>query len=297
MTALLRRLPFEDYLEPVDLDEALKLLAEDPGETLPIAGGTDLMIRLKRGLVSPRRLLGLRRLEALAEVSAGEDELTFGAAFRLSSAVDRFAELPHLRALSRASSVMGSPQVRNLATVGGNLCNAAPSADTAPALLVADCAAVLASSSGERSVPLDEFFQGPGQTSLQPGELLVSLSIPAPPADQQTVTDYERLTIRAGLDIALVGVGVGVTIDSAGSVSRARIAIGAVAPTPLRVGPAEEVLRGQPLTAATIGRAAELAVKAARPIDDVRTSARYRKQMVGVLVGRLLERCRREVVR
>jgi carbon-monoxide dehydrogenase medium subunit len=176
---------------------------------------------------------------------------------------------------------MASVQIRSLATLGGNLCNAAPSADLAPILMALDATCLVAGPQGEREVPLEEFFTGPGQTALLPGELLTAVRI-APAAGPSA---YLKLAPRACMDIAVVGIGLALHL-AGGRCQHARIVLGAVGPTPLRARRAEEVLLGERLTAERIEQAADLAAEAAQPIDDVRGSAWYRRRMAATLTRR-----------
>ncbi len=182
---------------------------------------------------------------------------------------------------------MGSPAIRHLATVGGNLCNASPAADLSPVLLVLDAVVGIAGRAEARRLPLDQFFVGPGQTALAAGELLAWLELPRKHA--WWTVRYERLDVRRAMDIAIVGVAVALRRDGA-RVAEARLALGAVAPTPRRVPEAEAALLEGGLAPSAIARAAELAMAAARPISDVRATAEYRRQMVGTLVRRALAR-------
>jgi CO/xanthine dehydrogenase FAD-binding subunit len=276
---------FEMFL-PRTVDECLKFLADDPAHTKVVAGGTDLVVQMKNGVSRPGRVVDLSGVAALRTIEAAN-----GAGLRLGAAVTaRTIEFePRLRArypsLAESGALVGSVQVRNLATVGGNLCNAAPSADMAPPLIALDATAVIAGPKGQRRVPLAEFFTGVRKTVLAPDELLVELAVPAPGA--QSGGAYLRHTPRRELDIAVVGVASQLTLAD-GVCRTARIALAAVAPIPLRATEAERVLTGQPLTPALIDRAAELAVSAARPISDQRGSADFRRHLVRVLTRRTL---------
>ncbi len=194
-------------------------------------------------------------------------------------------------ALAEASALVGSVHIQNRASVGGNVCNASPSADTVPALLIHEAIAHTASASGgEREIPLIDFFAGPGQTVLQKGEILKELVLPAP--SQNTTSAYLRFIPRNEMDIAVAGVGSLIEVDPESKVvKKARIALAAVAPTPVRAYAAEKSLEGSVIDGAAIDRAAELAVEAAVPITDVRGSAEYRKELVKVLTRRTLNIC------
>jgi carbon-monoxide dehydrogenase medium subunit len=271
---------------PESLDGCLRALAERGGDAKLVAGGTDLLPQLKNGLIKPAWVVDLSRVAPLRVLEAGD-----GRALRIGAAVTaRELEVhPGVRssclALSESAALVGSLQVRNLATVGGNLCNAAPSADMAPPLLALDAGAVIAGPGGQRRVPLSEFFLGVRRTVLGPADVLVELVIPAP--GPRSGGQYLRHTPRRELDIAVVGVASQLTLAD-GVCAKARIALAAVAPTPIRATAAEEALEGRPLTPAQIDRAAELAVGAARPITDQRGSADFRRHLVGALTRRTL---------
>ena len=271
---------------PRSIEDCLKLLAERGPEAKLVAGGTDLLPQMKNGLVKPTAVIDLSGVADL-RVLRRED----GAGLRVGASVAaREIELdPYTRsayaALAESGALVGSVQIRNLATVGGNLCNAAPSADMAPPLLALEAEAIIAGPRGRRRVPMADFFTGVRRTVLAPDELLVELIVPAP--GPRSGGQYLRHTPRRELDIAVVGVASQVTLSD-GVCRKARIALAAVAPTPIRATAAERALEGQPLTAQQIARAAQLAVEAARPISDQRGSADFRRHLVGVLTRRTL---------
>ena len=271
---------------PRSIEDCLKLLAERGPEAKLVAGGTDLLPQMKNGLIKPAAVIDLSGVADL-RVLRRED----GAGLRVGASVAaREIELdPYTRsaypALAESGALVGSVQIRNLATVGGNLCNAAPSADMAPPLLALEAEAIIAGPRGRRRVPMADFFTGVRRTVLAPDELLVELIVPAP--GPRSGGQYLRHTPRRELDIAVVGVASQVTLSD-GVCRKARIALAAVAPTPIRATAAERALEGQPLTAQQIARAAQLAVEAARPISDQRGSADFRRHLVGVLTRRTL---------
>lgn len=271
---------------PRSVDECLKILTDRGSDAKLVAGGTDLLPQLKNGLLKPACVVDLSGVPALRAVrNANGDGLRLGAAVTA-----RTIELdPHIRAtypaLAESGALVGSVQVRNLATVGGNLCNAAPSADMAPPLLALDAEAIIVGPQGERRVPLASFFLGVRRTVLAADELLLGLMVPAP--GPGSGGHYLRHTPRRELDIAVVGVASQITL-SGGVCQKARIALASVAPTPVRATAAEAALVGQPVTPALIERAATLAVDAARPISDQRGSADFRRHLVRVLTHRTL---------
>jgi carbon-monoxide dehydrogenase medium subunit len=270
---------------PRSLDEALRVLSDRGPDAKLLAGGTDLLPQMKNGLLTPAcvvDLSGVARLRALEPTASG---LRVGAAVPARALErDRVVRSTYT-ALGESAALVGSVQVRNLATLGGNLCNAAPSADMAPPLLALDAVAVIAGPRGERRVPLAEFFTGVRRTVLGEDEVLVEVAVPAP--GPRSGGQYLRHTPRRELDIAVVGVAAQLTLSN-GVCGTARIALAAVAPTPVRAGAAEQALEGQPVTAEAIERAAALAVEAASPISDQRGSADYRRHLVRVLTRRTL---------
>lgn len=297
-----------DYCEPTTLEEAISALLECGEDAKILAGGTDILVRMKRRLISPRRLVNIKRIPGLADIRLDGAGLRIGALATIRDVSLSPLVRGHWPVLSEAAKKMASVQVRNLATIGGNICNAAPSADMAPALMSLDAKAVIVGPAGERTVSLEEFFIGPGATVLRPGEILTHFLVPMP--RPSTAAVYLKHAIRKAMDIAIVGVAAAVTLDgetpyaSGGSrgISDVRVVLGAVAPTPLRARKAEDAIRGAaiPLDDMTLAQAAEAAMSEARPISDVRASAYYRRKLTGVLVRRgviqAIELARRETI-
>lgn len=282
-----------EYFRPQSPVEACQILLEQGPGALALAGGTDLLVKIRRGALRPTAVVDLTGLEELKFVRQEKGWLRIGALtpLREVAASELLREKAGL--LARAAGLVGSRQIRNLATIGGNLCNAAPSADTAAPLLALEARARLLGPAGEREVPVAEFFRGPGRTCLGPGEILAEVSFPEPVPGTRGV--YLKHTRRQAMDIAVVGVAAVVEVDGERQeVRAARLALASVAPTPLRVAAAEQALAGLSLedaamVAAGVQRAAGLAREAARPIDDVRASATYRRHLVEVLVRRALQ--------
>ena len=275
-----------DLVLPGSVDECVKALAQGGPETKLLAGGTDLLPQLKNGLLKPARVIDLSGVARLRAIEAGN-----GKGLRIGSAVtartlelDRAVRASYL-SLAESGALVGSVQVRNLATLGGNICNAAPSADMAPPLLALDAEAVITGPKGERRVPIATFFTGVRRTVLAPDEILVEIVVPNP--GSHSGGNYLRHTPRRELDIAVVGVASQLTLAN-GVCTKARIALAAVAPVPLRATAAEQALEGQAVTPDRIKRAADLAVEAARPISDQRGSAEFRRHLVRVLTRRTL---------
>ena len=279
-----------EYFAPTSLDEAIQLLSRDGNGGRALAGGTDLVVQMKEGgakFPMPSYVVSLRRLPEIKGIEFGEREgLRIGAGVTMAEVAESALIRERYPLIAEGAGLVGSLQTMNMATVGGNVCNAAPSADIAPPLLACDADAVIAGPSGRRVLPLEEFFLGPGLTALQPGELLVELLAPAPPP--RTGGAYARHTPRKQMDIAVVGVGVALTLSASDVIERARIALGAVAPTPIRAREAEAVLVGQAASDAVFAQAAEAAAAECRPISDIRGSAKFRRHLVQVMTERLL---------
>lgn len=272
-----------DYFSPGELEEATRILADYGPEGRALAGGTDLLIRLKRRQWQVRGVVSLKRIATLRHLSLN-GELRLGARVTLNDLIRSPLILEHFPVLAETAGTMAGVQVRSLATVGGNICNASPAADIAPPLIALDARVVIVGKDGERVVPLDEFFIGPGKSVLTPGELVRELAVPH---DDSTRVAYTKLEHREAMDIAIAGVGVSIKTE-AQYCKDVRIVLGAVAPTPLRARQAEDFLRGSELTEENIREAARIAAREAKPIDDVRGSAWYRREMVEVLTRRIL---------
>jgi carbon-monoxide dehydrogenase medium subunit len=278
----------KSFEAPRRVEDAVALLAKHGAAARVLAGGTDLLAQMRSGLRHPAVLVDVKRIPELVELRAAGDAIAIGAA--APAAVVR--EHPVLRAwfpgLAEAVALIGSEQIQGRASLGGNLCNASPAADTTPALLVNGAEAELAGPGGRRRIPVSMLCTGPGQTALGAGELLVAIHLTAPPA--RSADAYLRLIPRTEMDIAVVGAAVRVTLAPDGTCTDARVALGAVAPTALRVPAAEAALVGTRIDAAALAKLAEAAGAAARPIDDKRGTAVYRRQVAGVLARRAAAR-------
>jgi carbon-monoxide dehydrogenase medium subunit len=271
------------YETPRSVAEAVRLMAADSGARV-LAGGTDLLVQFRTGVRQPSAFVDVKRIPELMSIVIDDQGLRLGAAAP-AAVIGEHGELRRLwPGLAESVRLIGSTQIQGRGSVGGNLCNASPAADTTCALIVNRALCVIAGPSGERTVPVDTFCVGPGRTVLQPGELLVAVRVPRP--DARTADAYLRLIPRTEMDIAVAGAGVSVTLDAAGVCTAARVAIGAVAPTALRVPEAEQALVGSRLDEAALKRAAAAASAAARPIDDKRGTAAYRRTVAGVLTRR-----------
>ncbi len=279
-----------EYYAPASLAEALALLNNRGHEARVLAGGTDLVVQMKGGHARPAVIVDVKNIPELKRLKWSEGEnLHIGAAVPLSRVIAFAPIRDRYGILHQACSLIGSVQLRNRGTVGGNICNAAPSADTAPPLLCLGARAVVAQPGGTRTVPLETFFLGVGQTVLAHNELLVAVEIPTPSPNSSGY--YLRHTPRQEMDISVASVASLLVFSPPDNVCReARIALGALAPTPLRVPRAEAILAGTIPTEAAIEEAANLAASAASPISDVRASAEYRRELVKVLTRRTLQK-------
>jgi aerobic carbon-monoxide dehydrogenase medium subunit len=278
-----------EYHQPESLPDAVALAARFGEEASFLAGGTDLMVQIERGRVAPRHVVGLHRVPGLAGIEAN-GRIALGARVT-HRAIERAPALGGaLRCLIEGAEVIGGHQVRNVATVGGNLANASPAADLVPCLLALDGMVRLVGPGGERELPVERFLLGPNRTARRPDELLTLVSLPALPAHSSSA--FLKAGRRRAMEISVVCVAARLTLDASGErCLEARIALGAVAPTTVRAREAERTLEGRPVGGEAFARAAAAAQEACRPIDDVRASAAFRRHLVGVLVRRALDRC------
>lgn len=277
--------PFE-YFAPTTLAETAAILTRFEGQAKILAGGTDLLVEIKENLRHPAGVINLKKVPGLDSLTYAEATgLTIGALTTVRQVETSPLVKQHYPALAEAARTLGSIQVRNRATVAGNICRASPSADTPPPLIAADARALIFNPAGERTVSLADFFTGPGQTGLAPNEILRAITVPPP--SSRTGQAYLKHGRRRAMELATVGVAVNLTLD--GDVCRSiRIVLGAVAPTPLRAVETEALLTGAAPDDSLIEQAAQMAMTEARPISDVRASADYRREMVGVLTRRAI---------
>jgi xanthine dehydrogenase FAD-binding subunit len=278
------------YAAPGSLREAASLLAGAQGQVRILAGGTDILVQLREGLRDADLVVDVKKIPELMEL-----HYSVAAGLRLGASVPCYRIYEHAEvcraypALTDAARIVGGWQIQSRASVGGNLCNASPAADTIPALIAHGATAVVAGPSGSREVKAEAFCTGPGKNVLQPGELLVTLVFPPPAAKSSSA--YERFIPRNEMDIAVVGAASWVRLAADGkSIEQARIGLCAVAPTPQFAAEASQWLAGRPATEESFAQAGELAKKVAAPITDMRGTAEYRLHLVGVLVKRTLAR-------
>ena len=275
-----------DYAAPSSLDDALGLMAAHPGALL-LAGGTDLLVQMRAGRKQTDFVMDVKRIPELNALRYDPAQgLTLGAAvpcYRIYRDTTVARAYP---ALAEVASLIGGTQIQGRASIGGNLCNAAPSADSVPLLIALGATCRIAAASGTREVAVEDFCTAPGRNVLQSGELLVSLHLPPP--KPHSGARYLRFIPRNEMDIAVAGAGVEVVLEN-GAFRLARIALAAVAPTPLFVREAGEALTGKPVTEVNIAAAAEIARAAAKPITDMRGTEDYRRHLCAVLTRRALE--------
>jgi carbon-monoxide dehydrogenase medium subunit len=272
-----------DYFKPASLNEAWELYEKYPGARY-IAGGTDLMVKIKNRLVKPSTLISMRSIPELSGIEIG-DKIRIGAMTTLTELIAH-EELGRVcPLLIRAASSIGSSQIRNVATAGGNLCNCSPCADIALPLLVMEARAVIKSQGTSREIPLSDFFIGPGESCLTTGEILSEFVLDKPSADARTVF-MKKTRVKMDLSIASVAA----LLEMNGNTCRkARFAAGSVAPVPKRLTGVEDLLTGTPAAADLSLKAQEIAVEEIAPITDIRSTVDYRRQIIGVFVKRTVE--------
>jgi CO/xanthine dehydrogenase FAD-binding subunit len=287
MVTFYRRLPRFEYMQAKTIAEALSMLAKYNGDAKLIAGGTDLLPKMKRREIeAPKYVIDLKGIPDLDYIHYDDEKgLSLGALTTIH-AIEASSVIQHkCNILAQAAYTMAAPQVRNRATVAGNICNAVPSADSVPPLLVLEAKLKVMSQKGERIVALEDFFTGPHETVLTDGELLAEIQIPPVPSNGRGI--YLKLSPKSSMDLATVGVAA-LAINEHGHCKEMRIGLGAVAPTPIRAKRAEGILRGQRFSVELIERTAQTAAEESRPIDDHRASAEYRRWMVQALVRRAI---------
>ncbi|MBN1120934.1 MAG: xanthine dehydrogenase family protein subunit M [Anaerolineae bacterium] len=282
-------LPKFDYVRARAPGEVSALLAEHGDRARLFMGGTDLFVQMRDGVIAPKIVIDLKTMPGMTDIAFdARSGLRIGAAASMNAIAAHPAVKDHYPLLVEAIETVAAYPLRTRATMGGNLCNGSPAADTAPAALVLEAQCVVMGSEGEWTIPANEFFLHVRKTAMRPGEFLTRIDIPIPP--EGWAGRYVKLGRNAGGDLAIVGAAVmGYPDKSAGSGYRFRIALASVAPTPIRVPAAEVLLAAQPISEGLLDEAAQLAEAAAKPIDDLRGTARYRKAMVRNLTRRALD--------
>ncbi|MCZ6676465.1 MAG: xanthine dehydrogenase family protein subunit M [Candidatus Poribacteria bacterium] len=277
-----------EFFEPTTVEEASSLLAQYNGKARLLAGGTDLIIGMKARTEMPEYVISLENIPGLDGITYDEGSgLRVGAMTKMRALETDAIIRDRYTALAEGAAEVGSIQIRHLATLGGNIGHASPAADAAAALLVLDAQVQIGSADGQRTVPIDALFTGPGTTVLEPGEIITAFEFPPRPANSGS--QYLKQKIREVMDLAFVGVASAVTLND-GAVENTRIGLAAVAPTPIRATEAEGIInRYHPVTKEILEQAAEAASAQSRPISDLRCSAEYRRQIVGVLTRRTVQ--------
>ena len=277
-----------DYIAPGSIKEAISLLGKHNGRAKVIAGGTDLVPQIRNKICKPEYVIDVSCITGLDYIKYDKQGgVSIGTATPIKT-LEKSAELNHKHpVIPQAASLLGSTAIRNVATIGGNISNGSPSAETVPSLIALSAKVKIAGAKGENIVPLEEFFVGPSKTVLGKDDLLVEIQVP--PQLPGTRGVYLKHSIRGTVDLAIVGVAIAIIIELDKTCKDIKIVLGAVAPTPLRAKKAEEILRGKKIDNSSIEICSQTASDEARPISDVRASAKYRKEMVKVFTRRALK--------
>ncbi len=283
------------YAAPTTIREAATLIAKAKGPAFVLAGGTDLLVRMKSGTIEPELVVDIKRIPATQSIRRSATGFRIGAGVPTAAMGENKALKKAWPGVVEAANLIGSDQIQNRCTIVGNLCNASPAADSVPALIAAGATCTIAGPSGTREAAVEDIVTAPGQTSLAAGELVVDFLLPKPPA--RSGSAYLRMIPRSEMDIAIVGAAVSLSLNEKGHCTAARVALGAVAATPLLVPEAADALIGTPVDDAALAAAGAAATAAADPIDDKRGTMDYRRTVAGVLTRRAaqiaLDRARR----
>ena len=279
-----------EYAAPASVDEAVRILAQHGAQARVLSGGTDLIVQAREGRREIAVIVDAKTIPEATELRLEQDgSLYVGAAVPCAEIYENAEVQRRFPALIDSASLIGGIQIQSRASLGGNLCNSSPAADSIPTLIALGATCQIAGPNGRRTVPVEEFCTAPGRNQLADGEMLVALTFPAP--ERNAGAAFERFIPRNEMDIAVCNAAAAVTLDGDARTFRsARIAVGAVAPTPLLVREAGDALAGQPLGAESIERAADIAAQAARPITDMRGSTAQRRHLAKVLVRRVIEK-------
>ena len=273
-----------EYKAPGSIDEAVTLLAQASGSAQILAGGTDLLVQIRAGFAKPSLVVDVKNIPELRTISLDDDGIRIGAAVSGAELGENDAVKAAWPGLVEATELIGSTQIQGRASLGGNLCNASPAADTVPALVAASAICLIAGPDGQREAPVEQIVTGPGQTSLKNGEFVVQFQLPK--KLPRSADAYLRFIPRTEMDIAVVGAGVNLTLDEKGICHQARVALGAVAPTVLLVEAGAKALIGSTLDDAALDKLGAAASAACNPIDDKRGTVEFRVDVAGVLAKR-----------
>ena len=274
-----------EYVVPQSVDEALSILNSHPNPAV-FAGATDLIPQIRGGRPEPGLLVDLKNIPSLVDLGFSNGTWKIGAATPVARIKNNAKLTKDFPGLSEASALIGSDQIQNRASLGGNVCTASPGADTVPSLMVNEALAVIAANDGSRTIPVNEVITGPGTTSLASGEFIIEFLLEQPP--YRTLDAYERFIPRTEMDIAVVDAAARISLDESGNCKEARVAIGAAAPTVIRVPEAEAILHGKKINDQLLAEVMEVVSTACNPINDKRGTVEYRRQVAGVLAKRVI---------
>ena len=283
-----------DYCAPKGLEEVLDVFAEYGERARALAGGTDLILFMEKGRLKPDLVVEIPSCPPFVGIEVTNSHIRIGSRTTMRELETSPLIREKISILAEAASKVGSLQIRNLATIGGNICTASPAGDTLPALLVLDASVKLVSKSGERLVPLREFFFGPGETVRQPNELLTEVIVPLP--SSHSGYSFYKLSVRRYMDIAIVNAAAFIAVNEDGFITDTKIALGSVAPTPIRAYEAEERLKGNTINDILLDEIGKLAQDASSPITDQRGTAEYRRIMVYRLTKRVVKEAYEQAV-
>ena len=274
------------FESPTTTKEAAALLAGEQGDAYILAGGTDLLVRMKMGSIEPALVVDIKRISVTHEINVSAKGISIGASVSGATMSEHAKLIKSWPGVVEAANLIGSDQIQSRCTLAGNLCNASPAADSVPALIAAGAKAVIVGEQRRRTVPVEKIITGPGETSLAKGEMIEAITLPKPATNSGDA--YLRFIPRTEMDIAVVGVGVSLTL-SRGVVKTARVAMGAVAPTPVLVPKAAKSIIGTKLDDAALEKMAAACSAACNPIDDKRGTIEYRTRVAGVLARRAVK--------
>jgi CO/xanthine dehydrogenase FAD-binding subunit len=272
------------FESPTTVRDAVALLVDEPGTAHVLAGGTDLLVKLRSGFVEPDLVVDLKRIATVNEITEEAGGLRVGAAVPSAALNEHAGATAGWPGVCEAAGLIGSTQIQGRATMAGNLCNASPAADSVPAMVAAGAVVRIAGPDGTRDIPVEDVCAAPGKTTLAKGEFVESILLPSKP--DRSGEAYLRFIPRTEMDIAVVGVGVAMTLDEDGTCVAARVGLGAVAPTVLRVDVAADAIVGTKVDEDALAKLGEACSAAARPIDDKRGTAEYRIEVAGTLAVR-----------